>query len=191
MSQLKRADTHYKKWLGELKLKIRSVQVKAAVAVNKQLIAFYWELGKMIAEKQTAWGTQFLERLSKDLQAEFPEMKGFSVTNLKYCKLFFNYFPIRPQAGDVLHSSKSPQPGDEIAQHPVAQIPWGHIKLIIGKIKDFKVADFYIQQTIENNWSRDVLALQIKSNLYKRQGKAISNFKNTCHSPHPILHSKH
>lgn len=163
--------TEYKNWLVELKSKIRSSQIKAAIAVNSELIAFYWELGKMISEKQTAWGSKFLETLSKDLQDEFPEMKGFSVSNLKFCKLFFNYFSIRSQVEN------------EIAENVVVKLPWGHIKLIITKIKETIEANFYIQQTIENNWSRDVLDLQIKSNLYERQGKSITNFKNTLPEP--------
>ena len=163
--------TEYKNWLVELKRKIRSSQIKAAIAVNSELIAFYWELGKMISEKQTAWGSKFLETLSKDLQDEFPEMKGFSVSNLKFCKLFFNYFSIRSQVEN------------EIAENVVVKLPWGHIKLIITKIKETIEANFYIQQTIENNWSRDVLDLQIKSNLYERQGKSITNFKNTLPEP--------
>ncbi len=171
----------YIQWLSELKSKIRSVQIKAAVAVNTSLILFYWELGKMISEKQTQWGTKFLETVSKDLFNEFPEMKGFSVTNLKYCKLFYDYFSIRPQLGDELKNS--PQSGDEIRQSLVIQLPWGHIKLIIGKIKDHTEAQFYIEKTIENNWSREVLALQIKSNLFSRNGKGISNFKNTLPEP--------
>jgi predicted nuclease of restriction endonuclease-like (RecB) superfamily len=163
--------TEYKNWLVELKSKIRSSQIKAAIAVNSELIAFYWELGKMISEKQTAWGSKFLETLSKDLQDEFPEMKGFSVSNLKFCKLFFNYFSIRSQVEN------------EIAENVVVKLPWGHIKLIITKIKETIEANFYIQQTIENNWSRDILDLQIKSNLYERQGKSITNFKNTLPEP--------
>jgi predicted nuclease of restriction endonuclease-like (RecB) superfamily len=163
-------NTEYKTWLLEIKAKIRSTQIKAAMAVNASLIEFYWELGKMIADKQTAWGTQFLETLSRDLKTEFPNMEGFSVTNLKYCRLFYSYFLNRPQLGDDLIS---------FAQQPVAHIPWGHIKLIIGKIKDINEAHFYIQQTIENGWSRDILSLQVKSDLYKRQGKAISNFTKT------------
>ncbi len=173
MNQL--VDNEYKNWIKEIKAKIRTTQLKAAVAINSSLIEFYWDLGKMISEKQTAWGTQFLERLSKDLKAEFPDMEGFSVTNLKYCRLFYNYFAISPQAGD------------ELGQQPVVRIPWGHIKLIIGKIKSITEAQFYINQTIENHWSRDVLALQIKTNLYERAGKAISNFKNTLPEPQSDL----
>lgn len=134
---MNKLDPTYKQWLTELKGKIRSVQIKAAIAVNTELILFYWELGKMIAEKQTAWGSRFMENLSKDLQDEFPDMKGFSVSNLKTCKLFFDYFS--SQAVNQLLISE--QVGDEISQHPVLRIPWGHIKVIITKIKNRKEAN--------------------------------------------------
>lgn len=182
----------YKIWLGELKLKIRSVQLKAAVAVNSALIGFYWELGKMINEKDNVWGSRFLEQVSQDLKTEFPEMQGFSVTNLKYCKLFYNYFSIRPQLEDELKSIKSPRVGGESGRKKmtdmppldlVTKMPWGHIKELISKVKDIKEAQFYIEQTIAGHWSRDVLALQIKSGLYQRQGKAINNFKETLPDP--------
>ena len=85
-------DNQYVAWINSLKSKIRSSQIKAALAVNTMLIEFYWDLGKQIAEKEIAWGSKFLEKLSKDLQNEFPDMKGFSISNLKTCKLFYNYF---------------------------------------------------------------------------------------------------
>ena len=95
-------NNEYKIWLTELKHKVRSNQIKAAVAVNSALIEFYWDLGKSISEKQTAWGSKFLQQVSKDLMEEFPYMKGFSLPNLKYCKLFYEFFSIRPQLGDEL-----------------------------------------------------------------------------------------
>jgi predicted nuclease of restriction endonuclease-like (RecB) superfamily len=190
---MKLTDPTYKQWLTELKGKILSVQMKAAIAVNAALIQFYFDLGKMISEKQRLWGSKFLENLSKDLQDEFPDMKGFSVTNLKYCKLFYAYFQFGQQAVDQIQDADNQskvirQPAvDEINKNDdltlVTQIPWGHIILIISKIKDHKQALFYIQQTIANNWSRDTLALQIKTDLYTRSGKAISNFKNTLPEP--------
>ena len=164
-------NSEYKNWLVALKSKIRSTQIKAAIAVNSALIVFYWELGKMITDRQTAWGSKFLETLSKDLQDEFPEMKGFSVSNLKFCKLFYNYSSIRSQVEN------------EISKSHFVQLPWGHIKLIITKIKENTEAEFYIKQTIENNWSRDILDLQIKSQLYERHGKSVNNFKNTLPEP--------
>lgn len=164
-------DDDYRNWILEIKSKIRSAQMKAALSVNAALIEFYWDLGKMISEKQTAWGSNFLEKVSNDLKSEFPDMKGFSVTNLKYCRLFYNQFKI------------SPQVGDESLFELIKQIPWGHTKLIVNKIKDNTAAKFYIQQTIENAWGRETLALQIKSQLFERQGKAITNFNATLPAP--------
>jgi len=135
----------------------------------------------MISEKENVWGSKLLEKLSIDLKSEFPEMKGFSVTNLKYCKLFYTFFYIRPQLGDEFNLS--PQLGDEFQNKIITQLPWGHIKLILDKIKNQDEAQFYIQETIINNWSRDVLALQIKTDLYQRKGKAVTNFQNTLPEP--------
>ena len=184
----------YINWLNEVKTNIRSSQIQAALAVNSTLIDFYFGLGKMISEKQAVWGSKLLETLSIDLKAEFPDMQGFSMTNLKYCRLFYNYEPIRPQAEDELETEISPLSGDELKYsvnnklyQQLRRIPWGHIKLLIGKIKDREEAYFYIQQTIENGWSRDVLALQLKSNLFSRQGSAITNFKKTLPAPQSDL----
>ena len=151
----------YKTWLTKIKSKIRSVQLKNAVTVNSSLIQFYFELGQMISQKQTKWGSKFLERLSLDLKQEFPRMQGFSITNLKYCKLFYEFY------------------ARSISQQPVDQIPWSHNVAIFTKSKSLQEASFYIQKTLENGWSRDTLALQLKSDLYQRNAKAISNFKTT------------
>jgi predicted nuclease of restriction endonuclease-like (RecB) superfamily len=168
MSDLNHLNSDYKTWISELKLKIRSTQIKASIAVNTTLIQFYWELGKMIVEKQTqtSWGEKLLDQISNDLKDEFPDMKGFSVRNLKYCRLFYNFYK------DFL-----------IGQQPVAQLPWSHNIMIFTKSNSENEAQFYIQQTIENNWSRDILALQIKTNLFERQGKSINNFKTTLPEP--------
>lgn len=166
-------NSEYKSWFIELKSKIHSVQIKAAVAVNAALIEFYWELGKTITEKQPRWGAKFLENLSSDLKAEFPEINGFSVRNLKYTKQFYQFYSV-----DSLLI-----PNNQFGQQLVAQIPWGHNILIFSKTESIKEAAFYINATIENNWSRDVLALQIKSQLYDRKGKSVNNFKNTLPTP--------
>jgi predicted nuclease of restriction endonuclease-like (RecB) superfamily len=173
----------YKNWLREIKEKIKGAQIRAALSANRELIDFYYDLGRMISEKDSVWGSRLLERLSIDLKKEFPQMQGFSVTNLKYCRLFFKYFLISPQTGDEPEKIKSPRTGDELEEsskslfyQAVVRIPWGHVKLLIDKIKDHNEALFYINQTVENGWSRDVLALQIKSCLFKRSGKAVTNF---------------
>lgn len=112
-------------------------------------------------------------------------MQGFSVSNLKYCRLFYQYFTIGSQVMNENlqnHSTKTP-----ISQQPVGQIPWGHTILILTKIKEHAVANFYIEQTLENSWSRDTLALQIKTDLYARKGKSVSNFKHTLPIPQSEL----
>jgi predicted nuclease of restriction endonuclease-like (RecB) superfamily len=171
------SNPEYKDWLLELKSKIRSVQLKAAVTVNAALIEFYWELGRMIDEKQTGYGSQFLDVLSKDLRSEFPEMKGLSYRNLALCRQFYNFY-----SSSILQQAVA-----EFGQQPIAQIPWGHNILIFSKSRDIQEANFYLQKTLENNWSRDVLAFQIKSQLYERQGKAITNFSHTLPKPQSEL----
>jgi predicted nuclease of restriction endonuclease-like (RecB) superfamily len=179
MEKVVKFDSEYKEWILEIKNKIRSTQIKTAIAVNSALINFYWELGHMISEKEKSWGNKVLETLSKDLQSEFPEMKGFSISNLNNCKRFYlfhssNMNQIRQQAVGELQLPE---------KQNFNKIPWGHNILIITKINNLEEAQFYINETIENNWSRDVLALQIKTDLYKRQGKSITNFKNTLPEP--------
>lgn len=176
----------YIHWLNSVKTEIRQTQIKAALAANATLIDFYFSLGKMISEKDAVWGSKLLPRLSADLKSEFPDMKGFSVTNLKYCRLFYQYLTMRPQLGDESQHAIRPQFEDELYQQ-IRQIPWGHIKHLIGKVKNLSEAQFYILQTIENGWSRDVLALQIKSDLFHRQGKSTTNFQATLPKPQSDL----
>lgn len=170
----------YQEWLKALKAKVSIARVKAALAANKELIHFYFDLGRMITEQQSkaAWGDKLLNQLSKDLSVEFPDLKGFSITNLKYCKQFYQFY----------QAEISQQTVDQLAvfdfgQHIVDQLPWGHNILIFTKSKTIAEALFYQQQTLQNNWSRDALALQIKSNLFQRGGNIISNFKHTLPEP--------
>ena len=187
-------DKAYKDWFIGLKSKIRSAQLKAAVAVNAELITLYWDLGKMIAEKQTAWGTGFLVQLSKDLKEEFPMMQGFSRRNLSYTVNFYQFYSASIWQQPVAKLPKSNKDGksrqavdqlpvSEFVQRTVAQIPWGHNILIFSKSKNINEAHFYIQQTIENAWSRDTLAFQIKTALFDRIGKSITNFKQVLPDP--------
>lgn len=174
------ANDDYLNWLKEIKARVSAARVKAALAANKELIHFYFDLGKMISEQQqkVAWGDKLLPQLSKDLRAAFTDMKGFSVTNLKYCRQFFQFYQpiIGQQSVDQLENY-------DFGQHLVDQLPWGHNILIFTKSKNLQEAQFYLQETLNNNWSRDVLALQLKFDLYQRSGKAISNFKHTLPKP--------
>jgi len=186
----------YYSWFKELKYKVRLVQIKAAVKVNSELLQFYWELGQDIVDKQknAKWGDGFLKQLSIDLSSEFPDMKGFSLRNLKYIKqwyLFYSQEIVKSQqAVGQISSQAFLQSEKLIGQQAVAQliqIPWGHNIAIISKCKNLNEAFFYIQKIIQNNWSRSVLTHHIESNLFKREGKAITNFKATLPEPQSDL----
>lgn len=172
MGILINTDTEYKNWISELKQRIRQSQIKAAVKVNTELIRMYWELGKDIVEKQAEakWGSGFFKQLSDDLNNEFKNMQGFSITNLKYMKRFFLFYN---QNNKIRH-----QVGDELTKLLCA-IPWRHQIEIFTKVQSIDEALFYIHKTIEQGWSRNVLMHYISIDLYRTEGKSISNFKNT------------
>jgi len=166
----------YNQWISELKGKIQSAQLKAATAVNQELLQLYWEMGKSISHKinESKWGTAVVEVLAKDLKAAFPEQKGFSRSNLFSMKKWYEFY-----SGSAIETEK--------VQQLVGQIPWGHNVAIISKTHSKKEALFYCGKTIENNWSRSVLTHQIEAGLYARQGKAITNFTKTLPSAHSEL----
>ena len=164
-------DKEYKKFLVELKEKVKNSQLKAAIKVNYELLNLYWELGKKITEKQKeySWGDSFISNLSNDLKKEFPDMKGFSVQNLKnirYWYLFYAEYLIGLQPVSQLKK----------IENKIKSIPWGHNQRIMYKCKSVREAIFYVEKTIENGWSRTILEHQIDSKLYERLGSDISNF---------------
>lgn len=166
----------YGQWLAEIKKQIRRSQIKAAVKVNTELLKLYWNLGKEISEKQmdTAWGSRFFDALSRDLKAEFPDMRGFSPTNLKYCKRFYLFYI---QSDIIRH-----QVGDELTL-PIFSIPWRHHIEIMTKCHSVDEALFYVDKTLENGWSRAVLMNFLDTQLYAAQGKAITNFSKYLPEP--------
>lgn len=161
-------NSDYTLWLKELKSRVRQTQLKAAVQVNSTLLAFYWELGAEIVERQqkASWGDGFLKQLSQDMSAEFPEIKGFSRRNLELIRQWYQFWN---RTGEITQQL--------VAQ--LVQVPWGHNQLIINKCQGRKEALYYIQQTIQHGWSRNVLTHQIESGLYQRDGKALNNFATT------------
>jgi len=173
-SELERVDSvvGYAEFLLDLKARIQQAQVRAALAVNRELVLLYWQIGREILQKQRelGWGAEVVERLSKDLRREFPEMKGFSRTNLLYMRAFAEAYE-----------------DEQFVQQVVGRIPWGHNVRILDSVKDPKEREFYIRETIANGWSRNVLALQIQSDLYQRQGKALTNFELTLPKPQSDL----
>lgn len=164
--------TDYQDWLDIIKRRIVSVRLRMALAASRELILFYWDLGAMIAEKQaqSQWGDKLITQLSADLQKAFPDIKGLSSSNLKYCLRFFQFYT----DGQGVPGRESS--GTSIGQQPVDQLPWGHNIQIFTKCHSVAEASFYIEQTLEQGWSRDVLALQLKSGLYGRAGKAVTNW---------------
>ncbi len=142
----------YQDLLSLLKSQIRTAQVRAALAVNRELVLLYWGIGKQILTRQRedGWGAKVIERLAKDLHVEFPEMRGLSPRNLKYMRAFAEAWPI--------------------VQQPVAQLPWGHNVRLLDFVKNPEERLWYAEQTLANGWSRNVLVMQIESGLYQRQG---------------------
>lgn len=188
----------YKELLVAMKQQIRSVQAKAALAVNSSLIQLYWNMGRMIAENQALFEgrNSYVEQLAKDLRNEFPDISGFSRANLFFVRKFYRFYSVQQlvRLKEFLYDENSVQQvaalnessaDSNSVQQPVrllevlCKVPWGHHVLIINKVKETSEAIFYVQQTIEYNWSRAILTLQIEQNLYQRQGKAITNFTTT------------
>ena len=159
-----RLDKDYMDFFSNIKDRLKTAQIRAALAANSELIKFYWELGSDLIEKQKAqrWGTGFLEQFSHDMRQSFPEMQGFSVSNLQRMKKFATLYPAL-----------------SITAQAVPQLPWGHIVRLMQMIKNDAEREWYAQQTIKNGWSRSVLEMQVESELYERQAvttKKISNY---------------
>lgn len=155
----------YSAFLEQVKQRIRTAQTRAALAINRELLDLYWSIGREITAQQAAqdWGDNVLPQLAKDLQAAFPGVSGFSRTNLYRMRAF--YLAYREQ-------------GENVPQ-AVGQIPWGHNVILLEKVKDPAVRNWYAQAAFENAWSRNVLEMQIESRLHERQGKAVTNFTHT------------
>ena len=206
MANLIIRDEDYAAWITLLCLRYRQSQIKAAVKVNNEKLMFYWSLGKDIVElhAESKWGDGFYKNISRDLKAALPDANCFSETNVKYMKNFYllysRYSLIRPQFGDELPKSAGttehesfvfrPQIGDKLPEvcnqvmHDVFMVPWGHHKLLIDKFRNTpEKAVFFMRKTIENGWSRSMLLNFIDTDLYERQGKAVTNFAATLPQP--------
>ena len=162
----------YDDFLLELKKRVETARVRAALSINRELVLLYLSIGRDILERQEnlRWGAKVLDRLSHDLRRAFPGAKGFSVRNLKY---------MRTLAREL--------PDGSIGQQLAAQLPWFHSCTLVEKVKDPAQREWYARASIEHGWSRNVLVLQIDSGLYARQGKALTNFEDTLPSPQSDL----
>jgi hypothetical protein len=152
-------------WINSLKEKVHSARQKIAFSINSQLLELYWEIGKEVNEKITNahWGTNVIEKIATELSSEFPDIKGFSRRNIYAIRQWYLFYAQKY----------------EFVPQAVAQIPWGHNRLIISKIKDLQIAEFYAEQCLKNAWDRDTLEIQIKSSLHNKIGSSSNNFQNT------------
>jgi predicted nuclease of restriction endonuclease-like (RecB) superfamily len=162
----------YSRFLTGIKERIRTAQVKAALAANAELISHYWEIGREILanQKREGWGAKIIDRLAADLRSAFPNLRGYSLRNLKYMRAFAQAWP-----------------DAEIVQRLAAQIPWGHNCVLLDRTDDAQTREFYIRKTVEHGWSRSVLVHQLDTKLHKRIGKAPSNFALTLPAPQSDL----
>jgi predicted nuclease of restriction endonuclease-like (RecB) superfamily len=161
MTKALQSSPGYAALLKDIKERVRTAQMRATLAVNRELILLYWSIGRDVLNRQQAegWGTKVIDRLAKDLGAEFPGVEGFSPRSLKYMRTF---------AGEW--------PDESIVQQVAAQLPWGHHMVLLDRIKNRTTREWYLQSAVEHGWSRNVLVHQISSRLHERQGKALSNF---------------
>jgi len=162
-------DSNYKSWIKSLKENIYSAQIKASIAVNEEMLRLYWNLGKDICDNQfeSSYGSKFFETLSRDLKSAFPDVQGFSVSNLKYMKRFYLFYKeIRHQLGDEF-------------ENQIFVIPWRHHVEIFTKAKSKEEALFFVQKTKENGWSRAMLVNMMDTRLYETKGNTVNNFSLT------------
>lgn len=162
----------YQTLLASLKQRIQEAQVRAGLAVNRELVLLYWSIGREILTRQQAqgWGAKVIDSLAHDLRREFPEMQGLSPRNLKYMRAFAEAWA-----------------EEAIVQAPLAQITWYHNLALLEKLKSPEERLWYAEQTVVNGWSRNVLVLQIESGLYRRQGRALTNFMRALPPPQSDL----
>jgi predicted nuclease of restriction endonuclease-like (RecB) superfamily len=168
MSKELQTPSGYAELLAEIKERIRSAQLRASFAVSRELVLLYWSIGREILVRQNAegWGTKVIDRLAKDLGAEFPGVEGFSPRNLKY-----------------MRSLAEAWPDPEIVPQLVALLPWGHLRVLLDRLKDRKTREWYLRAAVEYGWSRNVLVHQINSQLHEREGKALTNFQRVLPPP--------
>lgn len=172
-ASLVRAPAGYAAWLADVKARIHSAQQRAALAVNRELLVLYWQIGRDIVERQVeaGWGAGIVNRVAADLRAAFPEMKGFSRSNLKYMRAFAQAWP-DPHA---------------IGQQAVGQLPWGHNLVLLTKLDTPEARLRYATRALEHGWSRAVLTLHIEQGTLDREGKALTNFAEQLPAPQSDL----
>ena len=194
----------YSALLMEVKTRIRSAQVRATLGANAEMLAMYWDIGRMIIRRQESegWGAGVIPRLSRDIRNELPEVKGFSERNIKYMLRFFREYPegdpivqravAQLQPAGEEEDTEVPRAAAEFlapenVQLAAAQLPWGHHVSLMEKVKDLPTRYWYMAAAVDQGWSRDVLTSMIKSNAHERQGNAVTNFESRLPAPQSDL----
>ena len=162
----------YAEFLAELKQRIEGAQLRASLAVNRELVLLYWQIGREILSRQDRenWGAKVIERLAADLKRSFPDMRGFSPRNLKYMRAFAEAWA-----------------EEEFVQAVLAQITWYHNIALIEKLQTPEDRAWYARATVQHGWSRNILVHQIESALHQRQGRAVTNFDRALPAPQSDL----
>ena len=165
--------TDYRQTIAAIKQRIQASQTRAVLAVNTELLNLYWDIGRQLDtwQRERAWGSAVVEHMALDLQASYPGMKGFSRTSLFAMRQFYAFF--------------SPQ--FQVVPQPVGQMPWGHVRTQLAKVKSLELVLLYAQACIEHGWSRTVLEWQVEQRFHERAGKAVGNFAQTLPAPQSEL----
>lgn len=176
----------YATFFAEIKARVAAAQTRATLAVNREMLALYWNIGRDIVERQKneKWGTAVIERLASDMQKTFPGIEGFSERNIWRMRAFYLAYPAK--AG----RTKAMPKGLLFLPQAVTEIPWGHQVVLIETVKSQKERDFYAKMALKHGWSRAILVIQIERGLASRQGKAITNFKRALPPPHSDMAKK-
>ena len=195
---------NYPALLREITDRIRQGQLRASMAVNVELLSLYWDVGRMVAERQgvEGWGAGIIPRLAQDIRNELPDIKGFSARNIDRMLAFYREYKELGFSPPPVAKIEAAATGDTISPLPVAKLspnkelpelceivfhlPWAHNVILLG-VKDRAVRIWYMQQTLEHGWSKDWLASQIKANLHARQGRAVTNFSLRLPAPQSAL----
>lgn len=167
----------YFRFFKELKGWIRAARVRATLSASRELVELYWRIGRGIVERQKAekWGRSVVERLSRDVRSEFPDVTGFSPQNIWLMRAFF----VAWTEGDAILQQPARELGEPTLPPLLAQIPWWHNVILVERLKDPAERLWYAKKTLEHGWSRAVLIHQIETELYKREGRAVTNFGRT------------
>ena len=181
--------TEYGHLLRDIKSRIRQAQCKALLSVNSELLHLYYDIGNMLVVKQQAegWGSSIIPQLAKDIHNELPAQKGFSERNIGYMIRFAREYSANVLDDFCATGSNLQQPVAKLAKSIMWNIPWGHHIVLFERIKNLSIRFWYMDHTIQNGWSRDVLSNMIKSDAYNRQSKSVTNFKNTLPDPQSEL----